>query len=691
MKNKVLIAFVLFGLFASPCFAGAENEGLNKGRAADQSNSDKLVLKPLNSPKVSSAVKEVRDQMLKEGVTSQNARSYNPKRFSNQLVHVDDNGYIQVYIYLEAVDNKNLNELKSYKIIVENVKEDLKIVQAQIPFSLLEVIADLPFVKKITNPDYGMVRVGDYTTEGSSILLTNKLNELGFNGAGVRVGVISDGANDMDYAISTLDLPEGISVFGSCVPQGGVTCNEGTAMLEIIHDLAPEASLAIGSASTSLEFMDRLTDLVDTFGATIVVDDIGFYNEPFFEDGPVATAVKTLVDRGILYVSAAGNDAERHYQANFLGMLSYDPVLPNHGFGDGVNPDMNVILGGGENITVILQWNDPFGLSANNYELYLVDDSEKYLLAGSTDIQDGDDNPIEAMTFTNPLTDPIRVKIVILKRSGTDQLLEMFMFGGYPEEYITPEDSIFGHPSVPGVVSVAAIDASDVDHDTIEPFSSRGPVTLFYPDQQERQKPDVTGIDGVYVTGAGGFWTPFFGTSAAAPHIAGVAALLSGMYDLTAQELITVMQNSAVNLGDVNTFGAGRVDAYAAARLLDKAPTATIDMPASDVSITRGDSVEFAGTCVDEDGTKNTYLWQFGAGSGISDNHNEDPGNVMFYSVGVFKVQFSCADVLGVSSSSDVVRTVTVVNAAPSGSSSDVEDHGSGGSGGCSLIPDRAD
>ena len=121
---------------------------------------------------------------------------------------------------------------------------------------------------------------------------------------------------------------------------------------------------------------------------------------------------------------------------------------------------------------------------------------------------------------------------------------------------------------------MGAIDAADVGHDTIEYFSSQGPTN------DNRKKPDVTGIDGVSVTGSGGFGSPFYGTSAAAPHVAGVAALLLQCRpDLKSGEpgdnpstdrttLRNLILNNAVDLGTTgmdNVFGAGRLDAYAAA------------------------------------------------------------------------------------------------------------------------------
>src|SRR5690606_9457850 len=126
-------------------------------------------------------------------------------------------------------------------------------------------------------------------------------------------------------------------------------------------------------------------------------------------------------------------------------------------------------------------------------------------------------------------------------------------------------DSIFGHPAVPDVIAVAAISANDIDHDDVEFFSSRGPVTIAYPDSTTREKPDLAGIDRVAVTGAGNFGTIFSGTSASAPHIAAVDAQLWGNdVTMSATEVRNILYESAEDVessGFDHISGYGRVDA----------------------------------------------------------------------------------------------------------------------------------
>ncbi len=649
---------------------------------------------PKSSPgfqKVSSILRTMIEKVRTGAITKQYARGQGDVVLSNSLVRVNEVGNIQTYIHVDSIGSEERALIEAYDVKVEITNEKLGIIQAWIPYNKIDEVAQLPFVKRITPPSYGTPRVGSKTTEGDSILRADELRALGFDGSGVKVGVISDGIDNIAAAQGTNDLPA--SVTTQTFAGSG---DEGTAMLEIVHDLAPGAALGFCGPATSLEMIQCVNDLADPtkFGADIVVDDLGFILEPYFEDGPVAQAVAGVLST-VIYASSAGNSAQTHYQDDFVGtnVLGFQdsgpPVrpLPEHNFGNAAggasDPTMDILLLPGIT-TIILQWDDPFGGAGNDYDLLILNEAEDTVLFASADTQDGDDDPIEGLALINNGAVPVRVKIAVAKFSGEERFLKLFLFrSGLVEEYSVPEGSIFGHPAVPGVLAVAAINANDPGNDTIEGFSSRGPVEIFFPSPETRPKPDVTAIDGVSVTGAGGFPSPFFGTSAAAPHVAGVAALLQGGFT-TPLEIIDALKSSAVDLGNPgadNTFGAGRIDAFAAAQQLNQPPSGAIDTPAGDKTIVRGQPVDFSGTCTDPNSIVNaTFLWDFGAGSGIADASQEDPGNVVFNNSGTFTVSFTCTDGFGEPDPTPDTLIITVNE--PSSESSG---GGSGGGGGCFI------
>ena len=127
----------------------------------------------------------------------------------------------------------------------------------------------------------------------------------------------------------------------------------------------------------------------------------------------------------------------------------------------------------------------------------------------------------------NQFDAPLLFVLFIAGPSNSQDAIELLSPNlGFRAGHAIPMGSVFGHKAVPGVIAVGAIDAGDAGHDDIEAFSSQGPSEVYFPSFESRLKPDITGIDGVAVTGAGGFPNPFFGTSAAAPHIAAIAALV---------------------------------------------------------------------------------------------------------------------------------------------------------------------
>ncbi|MGQ4809288.1 hypothetical protein NKDENANG_02703 [Candidatus Entotheonellaceae bacterium PAL068K] len=626
----------------------------------------KQVGTPPDASKVSGRLRAVMNEMQARGISRQNARELGAAALSQALVRVNEAGHIETYIYVATFGDAETEQLKAHEVSIALINEELGIIQAWIAFDRIDAVAQLPFVRRITAPSYGTPRVGSVTTEGDAILGAGALRAGGLDGRGVKVGVISIGANNRADAVATGDLPAGIDVFGSTCDSAfwGIVCDEGTAMLEIVYDLAPGAELGFGAVSTSLAFIRRVEELVDIFEADIIVDDIGFFDEPYFEDGPVARAVAEAVARGVVYVSAAGNQALGHYQAEYVD--SGDAVN-SHDFGGGETT--LPIAGPVGEARIFLQWSNAFDTPADDYDLCSTDDTGTTTFFCSLDSQDGNDAPIRRLFLNCSNPEGCTGNIQIRRMSGSPQELEMFFGNTRPIRFNVSADSVFGHAAVSGVLATAAIMASDPGHDDIEPFSSRGPSTLFFPAQEARQKPDVAAIDGIVVTGTGGFRSPFFGTSAAAPHVAGIAALLKNLSPTaTAAEIVAAIVNSAVDLGvpgPDNTFGAGRIDALAAAREFDRFPDGVINTPTDNVSINQGEAVHFTGTGTDPDGNVSlSFVWDFGGGA--SNSTEEEPGDVIFNTPGTFTVTFTVIDDLGLADPTPDTRTVTV-NAAPDG------------------------
>lgn len=503
---------------------------------------------------------------------------------TSPFVRFDAEGRVQVYIRLRSVRESELDELRVLGVEIELVNQSISIVQGWAPASRLEEIAALRFVERISPPSYSSTKSGSVVTEGDAILRADELRQLGIIGAGVRVGIISDGANNLADSQATGDLPVSVSTFGTCNTRPanlpscdrGRTCNEGTAMAEIIHDIAPGAGLAVAGVNTSLEFVQRVDELVNVFGADVIVDDLGFFFEPYFADGFIAQGVSGVLDQ-VVFVSSAGNSADGHYENDYSSMNFQGDDFHNFDTGGGGFTDatMDVTIASGEFMVIVLQWNDPFAGSSNDYDLFLANTAETDLLCpscASDYAQSGSDDPIEFICYHNSTAATAQGKVALSRWSGQNRRMEMFLLGGQVDEYNTPAGSVFGHSGVPGVVAVGAINADEPGNDDIAFYSSRGPSRIDFPSISIRPKPDVTGIDGVSVTGVGGFPSTFYGTSASAPHVAGVAALLSSLAGTSVTTVKSALISGAVDLGAPgvdSTYGAGRLDALAALMHID--------------------------------------------------------------------------------------------------------------------------
>jgi hypothetical protein len=213
----------------------------------------------------------------------------------------------------------------------------------------------------------------------------------------------------------------------------------------------------------------------------------------------------------------------------------------------------------------VLQWDDQFDAANDDYDLLLVDQNRN-VIATSDTVQNGRQDPIEIVVRSNNSSSTELDGLVIERARGATRTVELFCVRDVQGmEYVTSGSSIFGHAAVAEAVTVAAVDVDDPALDTVERFSSQGPVRLAFP-PETRAKPDLAGFDGVNTSVPG--FAPFFGTSAAAPHVAAIAALLLERNPfITPATIRSVLTATAVDIGAPgfdDVAGAGRVDALAA-------------------------------------------------------------------------------------------------------------------------------
>ncbi len=496
--------------------------------------------------------------------------------FTNSIVKVDNSGRFSVEIRVSSLSPEQRQLLLMSGMNIETAIPEYGLVKGTIPYNQIEAVSRLDFVTSIGNPGIMLLHTGGINSAGDNILKADIARATyGYNGTGIKIGVISDGVSNLVDSVASGDLPMFPAVD---VRKTGIG-DEGTAMLEIIHDLAPGSELAFYGPSDSTDMVTAINTLAAT-GCDIIVDDLVFSNEPKFEDGPIAQAARSYCNNSGVYVTSAGNSALRHYYHQYNPLATGEETYPfvhNYGSND-IGNSFVIPAGGG--IFALLQWNNRWGQSGDDFAFVLYDAGGNFL-NGSDQSQTGSGNPYEYFSWSNTSGSDKTVFLSIIEYSTTSArasiVFDYHVWYGNSLEYVVASNSIIGHEAIPEVLSCAA--ASAATPDTIEYFSSQGPGTVFFPSFQERQLPNITGIDGVNtkIGTLGHFSNPFYGTSAAAPHIAAVAALVwSADLTLTAVEVSSLIKNNAIDKGTAGydyVWGNGRADAEKAVDNVNRAPS----------------------------------------------------------------------------------------------------------------------
>ncbi|MDZ7319574.1 MAG: choice-of-anchor J domain-containing protein [candidate division KSB1 bacterium] len=524
--------------------------------------------------------------------------------FSTPLLEVDARGRCHLTLRTTEITPSLLSTLAGLEFEIEATTQHLPIaphlhaITGWLPYDRIIEVARLTPIFHIRPTDKPEILTGAVTTEGDGILWADQARtSFGVSGAGQKIGVISDACTHLSNAQASGDLPTSVDII-----KHRFSGDEGTAMMEIIHDIAPAAALAFADyGNDQADFANNIL-LLKKAGCSIICDDVLYHLEPVYEDGIIAQIVDSIVkDSNVVYISAAGNLQQDHHEGDFVD--TDDDGWYNFASDD---ETMDIQLNSKAKIIAVLQWNNRFGQSHDDYDLYLYNEQLTIDLASSITFQDGNDDPTEILSYTNSKTATVKVHLCVRKNSGAARNLSIYTFGTgvTPTQYVGQGGAIYGHAGANRCLTVGAIYAKDPGNDDIEYYSSQGPVRIYAYDlqgnpltSQERNKPDHAAIDGVQtkVGQLGYFSNPFFGTSAAAPHAAGIAALVrEADASLNAINVGELLNSTAIDLGLVGydyAFGFGRLNTYhAISAALVPPPTITVAPDSFSVSLFRGES-----------------------------------------------------------------------------------------------------
>lgn len=579
-----------------------------------------------------------------------------------------------------------LGALRRAGASVVHASDRYQTVTVSVPPSDLSAVGAVPGVESVTEVlapvtaatcPSGIVSEGDAQLDAATARAA-----FGVDGAGVTVGILSDSfdqdpgapthaaqdivSGDLPGPGNPCGHPAPVNVLENFVPfePGEVPGDEGRAMAQIVHDLAPASTLAFASAfNGELAFAAAIEKLAQSpalggAGAKVIVDDVGYFAEPFFQNGPVGVAVDKVTAAGVSYFSAAGNDnlidsgsrdiasweapAYRPTTCPASLLAAYAPTPPDscmdfdpsagsdNGFGITVEED--------ETLTLDLQWAEAWNGVGSDLDAFLLDSSDELI-----EVDDGEggevpaggygnnvksQRPVEVFQWENDTGADAEVRLMVARctavcnSEATPGLTPRLKFvllqnGGGVSAIEYPQSSggdvvgpaIYGHAGAAGAITTGAVRFNNGA--APEPYSSRGPVTHYFGPVSgvapaaaiaaaAIAKPDLAATD----CGATSFFAQlvsstwrFCGTSAAAPHAAAVAALIRQANPAAGQAQVRAALTATarpVGAFGPTAVGAGLIDARAAVGSLALPPTVTITKAPAALSNVRRPTIEFS-------------------------------------------------------------------------------------------------
>jgi hypothetical protein len=437
------------------------------------------------------------------------------------------------------------------------------------------------------------------------------------DGSGVRVGILSN-SYDQYPAVTTASqdvtsgaLPGSTNPCGYTTPvtvqaegPGGST-DEGRAMLQLVHDIAPASPLAFATAFNGIfDFANQIRGL-QSAGAKVIADDATYFDEPMFQKGPVDVAVDDVVAAGATYFSSAGNEnvisggknvgsyeAPSYRPTSCPAIFNSSPYLDCHNFNPSGTDNMaSFSIAPGAYFQLAFQWAEPWYGVATDLDVYLLNSTGTSALASSVNDNFTTEMPFEHLFYENTTgsTQTVNLAIARFAGSGTPRLKWIIFAGGVLSSFEYNQSSggdiigptVFGHNGSPNAVSVAAVPYND--RASSEPYTSHGPEAYYFGpvngttpasplgSPQTVQKPDLAATDGVSTTFFGslmGGVYRFYGTSAAAPDAAAVAALMlqrnPSLTPAQVKSTMTSYTHPVANGGGSDVVGAGLVDGLGA-------------------------------------------------------------------------------------------------------------------------------
>jgi hypothetical protein len=504
----------------------------------------------------------------------------------------------------EARDAKNLAKIRraieSAGGRFEAMHDNL--IQALVPTQALEKLSQLEEVDYARLPN--MPILSEVTSEGVASMGIDTWKKESIDGKGVKVAIMDAGFDGYKSLLGSELPPEDRVTIKSFRRDGDIEADQehGTAVAEVVYDIAPGATYYLVNIGTDVEFLNAVDYLIAE-KVNVVNTSLSFATGcPHENRGELEPALEKARKAGIFWATSSGNTGRGHWMGEWNdpdknGLLNFASD----------DESQSIRLVKDDVLVMALSWDDPCGTAQNDYDILVRDGDGKELARSGRSGPRG--WPLEFLGYRAPSNG---VYDVVIKRNRGTGINVLDLWSRDDIQHRVPEGSVgVSEPSVSAnVMSAGAI---DFGNNRLRNYSSRGPT------KSGRVKPDISAPDGVSTetyglesTATGGF----FGTSASAPHLAGAGALVKSRFpELTPEQIQAYLENHAkkdVVEGDKdNNFGAGRL--FLGDPNDKPKPNATpIADAGADQSVKQNDTVQLdASNSKDADNDKLRYIWIF--------------------------------------------------------------------------------
>jgi len=387
--------------------------------------------------------------------------------------------------------------------------------------------------------------------EEVSVALAAAWHQKGFTGNGIKVAIIDGGFKGLADRQAAGDLPSNVVTQDLCGGELGTADDHGTAVAEIVHEMAPDAQLYLVCVGTEVD-LEAAVQYAKSQGVSVINESMG-WEGPYREDGsgPIGAAVADARASGILWVNSAGNEAQTHWSGTYAP--AGPPVHQWNANGDVGN---SFVWPNDSDICGFLKW-DEWPSAKSDFDLALVLSGANRLIAMSDGEQGHGEAPFEGLCVHQATGQDLIVFWAIVGYHVVSSPRIDLASWSPPLQYAVAAGSIATPGTSPASFTVGALCWQSR---SLEFYSSQGPTI------DDRVKPDIVGHDSLSGATYGGFSScpsAFAGTSASSPEVAGAAALVKQAFpSYSPDQIKAYLMNAARDLGQPGVdsiYGAGEL------------------------------------------------------------------------------------------------------------------------------------